>query len=95
VYLKREIQTIKNKDFVYKDSTDVVGVDVVFDEPINADLVLDTGSLSVDECVDEIVNNVVIQKDIFDVWNAKKKLIDKKEVNRSFEEIDTPIREIR
>ena len=50
IYLKRDIASITNKDFVYK-SKDVVGVDVAFEEPKNPDLVLDTGKLSVEECL--------------------------------------------
>jgi len=58
VYLKRELKEIKNKDFVYKDSTDVVGVDMVFDEPTKPSLTLDTGTLSLDECVSKILKEI-------------------------------------
>jgi len=58
VYLKRELKEIKNKDFVYKDSTDVVGVDMVFDEPTKPSLTLDTGVFSLDECVSKIIKEI-------------------------------------
>ncbi len=51
VYLKRDIQNIINKDFVYKESKNVVGVDMVFDEPTKPSLTLDTGVFSLDVCV--------------------------------------------
>ena len=57
IYLKREIEDISNKDFVYSD-TNVVGVDMEFDTPKNPDLVLDTASLDVDRCVEEITAKV-------------------------------------
>lgn len=57
VYLKRDLDKIRGKDDVYK-SSHVVGVDVEFDEPKNADLVLDTGRLSVDECVGRIMETI-------------------------------------
>jgi len=54
VYLKRDLQDIVNKDFVYSDKN-VVGVDVEFEEPIHADLILNTTKLTVDECLQEIL----------------------------------------
>jgi len=57
IYLQREIEDISNKDFVYSD-TNVVGVDMEFDTPKNPDLVLDTASLDVDRCVEEITAKV-------------------------------------
>ena len=58
VYLKRELKEIKNKDFVYKDSTNVVGVEMVFDKPTKPSLTLDTGVLSLDECISKILKEI-------------------------------------
>jgi len=57
IYLKRDLQTIKNKDFVYKDKN-VVGIDVEFEEPKNADLVIDTSNYSVNEALQQIIKQV-------------------------------------
>lgn len=54
IFLKRDIETIKNKKRIYS-STNVVGVDIKFDRPTNADLVIDTGKLSVKESLSEII----------------------------------------
>jgi len=58
VYLKREIKNITNKDFVYKNNTNVVGVDMIFDEPTKPSLTLDTGVLSLDECISKILKEI-------------------------------------
>jgi len=55
IYLKRDLKEIKNKDFVYS-GKNVVGVDLRFDEPKNADLVIDTGEVSVKEALEKIVS---------------------------------------
>jgi adenylylsulfate kinase len=47
IYLKRDIETISNKDEVYQGSN-VIGVDLKFDIPTNPNLVLDTGSEDID-----------------------------------------------
>ena len=54
IYLKRDIDKITNKDFVYNDKN-VVGVDLEFEEPINADLVIDTSKKNIDESLKEIL----------------------------------------
>ena len=58
VYLKRDIQNITNKDFVYKESKNVVGVDMVFEKPTKPSLTLDTGVFSLDECVSKILKEI-------------------------------------
>jgi len=58
VYLKRDIQNITNKDFVYKESKNVVGVDMVFEKPTKPSLTLDTGVFSLDECVSKIIKEI-------------------------------------
>jgi len=57
IYLKRDIDTIRNKDFVYKDKN-VVGVDVEFDKPTNPDLILDTSRLNINNSLKEIIKVV-------------------------------------
>ena len=57
IYLKRDIQSITNKDFVYE-SKDVVGVDVVFDAPKNSDIVIDTKSLNIKDSLEEIIKGL-------------------------------------
>jgi adenylylsulfate kinase-like enzyme len=57
IYLKRDMQTIKNKDFVYEDKN-VVGVDVEFEYPKNADLVIDTNGCSIDEALKQLIKQV-------------------------------------
>jgi len=54
IYLKRDIQTIINKDFVYSD-TNVIGVDMEFDEPTNPDLIIDTSKKSINESLNEVL----------------------------------------
>jgi len=54
IYLKRDLKEIKNKDFVYSDKN-VVGVDLRFDEPKNADLVIDTGKNDVKDSLKMII----------------------------------------
>ena len=54
IYLKRELQNIKNKDFVYK-SKNVVGVDLKFEEPKNPTLVIQTDKLSIQESIQKIL----------------------------------------
>ncbi len=54
VYLKHDIEACREKDVkeMYKNhegKTDIVGVDVRFDEPKNSDLVLDTDKETVEE----------------------------------------------
>lgn len=55
IYLKREIKTISNKNDVY-DSTNVVGVDLDFDEPLNANLIIYTSKQNVEDSLSEIIN---------------------------------------
>jgi len=57
IYLKRDIKNINNKDFVYNDKN-VVGVDLEFDEPMNADVVIDTAKLSIDESIKKIIDKI-------------------------------------
>ena len=57
IYLKRDIENIKNKDFVYSDKN-VVGVDLEFDEPTNPDLILDTSKKNIQESLKEILKVV-------------------------------------
>jgi len=57
VYLKRDLNKITNKDFVYKDKN-VVGVDLKFDEPKNADLIIDTGKESEENSLEKIIRLV-------------------------------------
>jgi len=54
IYLKRDIKNITNKDFVYND-TNVVGVDMEFDEPTNPDLIIDTSKKNIDESLRDIL----------------------------------------
>ena len=54
IYLKRDLKEIKNKDFVYS-GKNVVGVDLRFDEPKNADLVIDTGKNDVKDSLKMII----------------------------------------
>ena len=54
IYLKRDLENIKNKDFVYSDKN-VVGVDLEFEEPKNSDLVIDTGKESVNNSLEKII----------------------------------------
>jgi len=54
IYLKRDIENITNKDFVYSDKN-VVGVDMEFDEPTNPDLVIDTSKKDIDESLKDIL----------------------------------------
>ena len=61
IYLKRDIQTITNKDFVYSDKN-VVGVDMEFDEPINTDLVINTAEDSITESLKKIIKVVNANK---------------------------------
>ncbi len=55
IYLKRDLDTITNKDFVYS-SKNVVGVDVEFEEPKNADLILDTSSEDIETSLKKILD---------------------------------------
>jgi len=55
IYLKRDIKTINNKDFVYNDKN-VVGVDLEFEIPKNADLIIDTSQESINESLEKILS---------------------------------------
>ncbi|NPA55866.1 MAG: adenylyl-sulfate kinase [Epsilonproteobacteria bacterium] len=75
IYLKRDIDTITNKDFVYSDKN-VIGVDMEFDEPTNPDLVIDTSKKSINESLKEILEIIEIKTNKFDSWNEIKKQTD-------------------
>jgi len=55
IYLKRDIKNIKNKNNVYSNSKNVVGVDLEFDEPKNPTLVIQTDKLSIQESIQKIL----------------------------------------
>jgi len=55
IYLKRDIKTIQNKDFVYNDKN-VVGVDLEFEIPKNPDLVIDTSKENIKESLEKILS---------------------------------------
>jgi len=59
IYLKREIADIKNKDNVYS-KNDVVGVDMVFDEPKNPNLTIDTSKDDIPTSLNKIINYIGI-----------------------------------
>jgi len=61
IYLKRNLETIKNKNFVYSDKN-VVGVDLEFEEPKNADLVIDTGKESIEGSLKKIIELIEKEK---------------------------------
>lgn len=54
IYLKRDINNIKNKKTVYKDKN-VVGVDIKFEEPKNSNLIIDTNKLTKEESLNHIL----------------------------------------
>ena len=59
------------------------------DDFLKSNLVLDTKKLSLDDCMVKISDSINVKdKNIFNMWNIKKQLIEKKEVIRSFEERD-------
>jgi adenylylsulfate kinase len=60
VYLKRELQDAKQSDVkgVYgnpENQGKLIGVDIAFEEPASSDLILDTGTLSVEETFLEVL----------------------------------------
>ena len=61
IYLKRNINTIKNKDFVYNNKN-VVGIDLEFEKPKNPDLVIDTGKENIKESLEKIINLIEKEK---------------------------------
>ncbi len=55
IYLKRDLNDIKNKENVYKDAN-VVGVDLQFEEPVNPSLVINTSILNIEESFQKIIS---------------------------------------
>jgi len=78
IYLKRDLENIKNKEFVYSDKN-VVGVDLEFEEPKSADLMIDTGKESIEDSLKKIIK--LIEKELninkFDEWNVLKQKTNK------------------
>jgi len=54
IYLKKDMNNVKNKDFVYN-SKNVVGKDIEFEEPKKPDLVLYTDKLSIEDSLKKII----------------------------------------
>ncbi len=54
IYLKKDMNNVKNKDFVYN-SKNVVGKDIEFEEPKKPDLVLCTDKLSIEDSLKKII----------------------------------------
>ncbi|MFC1918755.1 adenylyl-sulfate kinase [Chloroflexota bacterium] len=63
IYLRIDTQTSRKADVkeMYKNNlgkTNIVGIDLNFDEPINCDLVIDTGGESEEESFSKILNHL-------------------------------------
>ncbi|AXH10888.1 adenylylsulfate kinase [Malaciobacter halophilus] len=61
IYLKRDINNIKNKKTVYKDKN-VVGVDIKFEEPKNSNLIIDTNKLTKEESLNHILKYLKLKQ---------------------------------
>lgn len=61
IYLKRDINNIKNKKIVYEDEN-VVGVDIEFEEPQKSNLIIDTNMLSEKESLTHIIEYLQLNK---------------------------------
>ena len=61
VYLKRDIQTITNKKSVYSD-TNVVGVDMQFEEPKKPTIIINTSNDTIDKSLEKIIKVIDANK---------------------------------
>ena len=61
VYAKCPIEICRQRDpkgLYKKKTTSMVGVDIVYEEPENPDIILETDKLSVEKCVDKVLKGI-------------------------------------
>jgi adenylylsulfate kinase len=64
IYLKRDISSsikndVKKMYAENKGKTEIIGIDIVFDEPTNPDLILETDKLSIDETIERLTQYLI------------------------------------
>ena len=58
VYLKRDLNQITNKNHIYINNKNVVGIDLEFDLPTKADITIDTSKTNIDNSIIQILKTI-------------------------------------